>query len=230
MFTEITDHEERAKALLISQYQQKPRIEAIVGAHATEIQALESVLVDLNTDRSVDTAEGAILDRLGVIVGQTRAPGQSDADYRILIKSKIGQNISQGEPERLIEVYKTLLGAGLVHLGEIFPAGVMLGSDVMAADQAARDVLFGVMEKVAPAAVRLDYLCEFDPVEPFAFDGSPTGLGFGDDLAPAVGGKLGDCFENQSEIFAFDEGGSPTDGGFGDHADVLAGGIFDPAA
>lgn len=229
MFNEILDHEDRAKAALVSQYQDKPVLADVIGAHASEVQAAETMLVQLNVERSVDSATGAILDRLGAIVGLTREPGQSDADYRLLIKSQIGKNVSQGEPERLIEVFRTLVSAGLVHLGELFPAEVQLSADVSLGTEANRNMLFQVMDKVAPAGVRIGYLCEFDPVEPFAFDGG-SGLGFGDDLDPLVGGKLGDCFEDTNALFAFDGGGSPTDEGFGDNTDVLAGGAFDPAA
>lgn len=226
MITEILTHVEDAKARLIEQYKRKPKLAALVEAFNQEWQVLESVGKDLNEKRSVDLATGAVLDRVGAIVGQTRGPGQSDDDYRILIKSKISQNVSQGEPERLIEIFQTLKAVTLVILEERFPAAVAIESDATFVDQDEVNLLIEIIERTAAAAVRVEDLILFDSTEAFAFAGSLPGLGFSSDTNPSLGGKLATLW-NYKLPFAF-AGDNPSNRGFGSVKDPLVGGVFLP--
>lgn len=224
MITEILDHVDQAKARLIQQYKNKPRIGAIIEAFIEEIQEIESMFKDLNLNRSLETATGNTLDRLGDIVGVARSPGQSDSEYRISIKAKISQNISQGEPERLISTFQLLKGAALVLLQENYPAAIHIGTPVPIADQDEANMLMEIMERTAAAGVRIEGLISFDPGEPFAFDGALPGFGFGDDTNPLAGGKLAFLWEPTID-FAFD-GDDPNAGGFGHIQDSLVGGVL----
>lgn len=224
MITEILTHVADAKRRLIQQYKGKPIIATLITAFVQEFQNLETVGKDLNEDRSVDTATGTNLDRLGAIVGQPRESGQSDADYRIRIKSKISQNISQGEPERLIEVFKTLKAPTLTILEEHFPAAVAIESDATFADQDEANLIIDILERTAAAAVRVDEVVVFDPTEAFAFAGALSGFGFGTTADPLVGGKLATLW-NYKLPFAF-AGDNPQNDGFGSIHDPLVGGVF----
>lgn len=225
MINEILTHVEDAKNRLLEQYKGKPALASLLGAIVQEWQEIETVCKDLNDDRSVDTALGAILDRVGAIVGQAREPGQSDEDYRILIKSKIGQNISQGEPERIIETFKVLKQASIVLLMEFFPGGVGVQGDVTFADQTEINKIYQILERVAAAGVRIESIDCFDSWDgSFAFEGVLPGLGFGEELDPLVGGVWA---EHKPYLidFAF-EGDNPNYLGFGDTGDVLVGGAL----
>lgn len=224
MITEILTHIQDAKKRLIQQYKGKPNTESLLEAFVQEFQNLESLGKQLNEMRSVNTATGNTLDRLGSVVGQRRLPGQSDDDYRVLVKSKISQNVSQGEPERLIEVYKTLNTTTLVILEENFPASVSFESDHVFADQAEVNMLLEILEKTAAAAVRIEFLVQFDTGEPFAFAGTLSGLGFGTTADAAVGGKLSKVW-SYLQPFSF-AGDNPRDRGFGSIRDPLVGGGF----
>lgn len=224
MIQEITNHIQDAKRRLAEQYKGKPNIAALIESLLVGFQGLETTAKDLNEDRSIDTAQGELLDLLGTIVGLERAPGQSDTDYRVQLKSKISQNISQGEPERLIDVYKTLVMASFVYLSEHYPGGFGLGSsyDPVTNDQVNR--LFRLIEGIAPAGVRMESITVFDETEPFAFDGAISGLGFGTETDPGLGGLFATLYTPYRE-FAFAGDDSAGDG-FGTIHDPLLGGNF----
>lgn len=223
--TPIVDHVAQAVARLIEQYKKKPDLEGMVGAFTAPFQALEDTFQDLETDRSLETSVGVQLDRLGTIVGIARATNETDDEYRISIKTKIVENISQGEPERLITVYRLLVGASLVYLSELYPGGIGLMSDVDLADQDFINLLFKRIDRIAAAGVRIDYLGSFDPDEPFAMAGTLPGEGFGTDTDPLIGGKFATLYLDMSEEFAF-AGNSLNAGGFGTILDPLVGGVF----
>jgi len=225
VINEILTHVEDAKNRLLEQYKGKPGISSLLGAIVQEWQEIETVCKDLNDNRSVDSAVGVILDRVGAIVGQEREPGQADEDYRILIKSKIGQNISQGEPERIIETFKVLKQASIVLLSELFPAAVGVQGDVTFADQGEVNKIYQILERVAAAGVRIESIDIFDSWEDsFAFEGALPGLGFGDELDPLLGGVWAEHVPYLID-FAFD-GDNPNYLGFGDTGDVLVGGAL----
>lgn len=224
MISIISDHIAAAKRRLIQQYKGRPNFGAVVEASVQEWQVIEDAGHLLNTNRSIDSSTGVQLDLIGVIVGLTREPGQSNDDYRVLLKSRISQNVSQGEPERLIDIFKVLSMANLVLFEELFPAAVGFGSEVSFPDQGAVNALFENLEKTGAAGVRVDRIVSFDPTEAFAFAGNLPGLGFGTLADAGVGGKLAHLNEAVYP-FAF-AGDNPNYRGFGTLHDVLVGGSF----
>lgn len=225
MATEITNHVELAWNRLIQQYKQSQSLKDLIEALVNPIQGLETVFQDLSDGRTIEVATGTLLDRLGDIVGIDRVVGQDDDAYRLAIKTKVVENVSQGEPERLISVYKILLSASLVHLCECFPAAVGMMSDVDISTQDEIDNLFAKIKRIAPAGVRIDYLGSFDETEPFAMAGDLIGAGFGSTADALAGGKFATLYIDKSMDFAFD-GNSQTTAGFGTLEDPLVGGIF----
>jgi len=223
--TPISNHVQQAVDRLIQQYKEKPDLESLLSAFVIPVQDVEDVFQDLMFDRALDNAVGDLLDRLGVIIGIAREPGQSDADYRISLQTKIVENISQGEPERLITVYRVLVGATLVHLSENYPGGVGLMSEIDLTDQDFINLLFRRIDNIAAAGVRIEYLGSFDDAEPFAMAGLLAGKGFGSDSDPLAGGKFATIYINKNFEFSMD-GTLPGGGGFGSVIDPLVGGCF----
>lgn len=221
----ITDHIERAKLRLLEQYKRKPNLAAFIESILGPIQDIENVLGDLETDRWLDTAVGAQLDQLGTIIGIARVTGQSDDDYRVALKSKIVENTSQGEPERVIAIYQILVGAALVFLDDGAFANVGLMSEVDLSDQDMINLIYRRVEQVIAAGVRLDYIGSFDETEPFAFAGSLVGKGFGSLTDAGAGGKMAIIYINKNKKFSF-AGTAINDGGFGSLEDPLVGGVM----
>jgi hypothetical protein len=224
MIQQITNHIEAAKKRLLEQYKGKARMEGLIHALVTPIQPIEDSFFQLLNDRYLETSVGFQLDRLGDIVGIAR-DGLNDDQYRLRIKARIFVNVSNGEPETLILVYKLLTLSNLVILEELFPAAVGLmcdGPDIPDPE----DVQFiaDLMEAASLAGVRVDFLGVFDEANPFAFDGVvlPLGDGFGDTGNPATGGLFGKLYDFGME-FAF-AGDDPKPEGFGTTVDPLVGG------
>lgn len=227
--TPITTHVVDALNRLLEQYKDKERIRAIVSSKTEQDQVLENTLHDLNNFRSIDTAVGVQLDGLGDILGIDRG-GLNDEDYRARLKIKIVQNLSNGEPDRLITVYAFLTGATQIQYAEHYPAGVALMANAPV-PPGQETLIYREIQKIAPAGVRVDYIGEYDPDDAFAFEGTtgpldtPGADGFGDLTDLGVGGMLGKQHVPIEIGFVF-EGGSPQNLGFGDLRDPYYGGLF----
>lgn len=105
----VTDHVERAVGRLFEQFNGKPNLEAIVSAFAEQAQEVEDALWQLVTLRTVETATGDQMDRIGEIVGQGRE-GKGDDEYRLLLKARIKINVSSGTAEDILGVMSAVLG------------------------------------------------------------------------------------------------------------------------
>ena len=225
----ISTHIEDALLRLLEQYKDKEKLEGTITAIVQQFQDLEDTTFSLVVGRELATAVGVQLDLLGTIVDLDRVSGQSDARYRTLLYVKIGQNTSQGAPEKLISVYKLLTGADIVFYQNLTHASVLLGVDRnIDPNDDPDDVAFvyNNLENVAAGGVRIDYLTCFSPNDDsFAFAGTnpnAVGLGFGNTLNPSDGGKLAKI-HRLIKPFAF-AGLSVNRGGFGSVRGPLTGG------
>lgn len=220
----ISDHVQRALARLVEQYKEKEDVEGLISALSGEWQNLEDVFQSMFLEQYVDTAVGEQLDRFGVIVVLDRN-GFDDEFYRILLKVKIGENVSNGEPASIINNFKLLTQATLVHYQNLGNAEILLGTDNDIDDDLV-DFFFTNMQRIVMAGVRINNIVIFDPNDPFSFDGQgPIGLGFSSLAAPLTGGKFAFLERRNQPQFAFD-GDDSLGGGFGTIIDPIAGGIF----
>ncbi len=178
MINQITDHAAQAKARLLFQYQGKANIEALLDSlGGQQIQDLENILFDINTRLDIDNSVGVQLNNIGLIVGQPRN-GQDDITYRLFLKAKSGVNVSEGDVERVLSVWKIITGGTVIQVIDVYPAGVELSSDVPVPDALASDA-FALMQDVVSAGVRVTSSI-ISPEDAFGFDGSVGTLGFDD--------------------------------------------------
>lgn len=220
----INDHVAKALERTITQYKGKPRFESFVTAFASQVQGIEDATFGMIDARTLALGVGRQLDNLGGIVGIDR--GSFDDDfYRILLYVKIGQNTSQGGPAKVINIFKLLTEATLVHYINLNTASVMLGTNVgITAEQI--PFVYRNMELVIAGGVRIDHIVCFDPAEPFAFAGPNTsapGLGWSD-ITGVSGGKFAILHRNKVP-FAF-AGNDADSRGWGSLLDPVAGGVF----
>lgn len=190
----ITTHVQDAINRLWEQFKGIASIEALISAFTQDIQVLEDSFDDLVTDRFIETAIGVQLDLLGDIVGQLR-DDLDDVAYRLRIKIRIIQNLSEGEPERVIQVYKFLLNASTVFYGELYPAAIYLvGAGSIPPGQEA--MVKENIERILPATVVLEFFAHADFERPFKFAGiQPIGRGFGSIYDATVGGKFASLYQ-----------------------------------
>ncbi len=219
-----TQHVTDALDRLIEQYKESSNVRKMLQSLVPQVQDLEDVVHDLFTSRTLTASEGAQLDKLGELVGQDRE-GFDDDFYRILITARIGINVSNGEYEKVLDVFKLLTQSALVHLQEWYPAGYGVTAD-NEVDNDLMKFIANLMKLVDPAGVRLEGIMCFNGDEAFAFAGGPgNAKGFGDDTDPLEGGEFG-FLHDLSVPFAFD--GDDTEAlGFGDTQDPIAGGAFE---
>jgi len=187
--TPITTHVADAKARLVEQYKRKPNIDGILQSFVQQYQDMEDVINDMFFSRFVNNAVGRQLDLFGTIVDLDRQ-GFDDTFYRILLNAKIGQNISSGDPERVISTLVLLTGASQVMYQNLNNATVGLAINTTIPANLV-DLIFATMQSVVMAGIRIDFIVSYDATEPFSFDGiGPIGLGFSSLAAPTTGGKF----------------------------------------
>lgn len=176
----ITTHNQDAKNRLLEQYKKEPGIEGLIESYfGNQIQDLEDVL-QLFFDRlNIDISEGVQLNGIGKIVNQDRL-GLTDEIYRLFLKGRIGANVSEGDIERLIGVWKTITQANIVKLEEIFPAEVNLATDI-ALPENLIDIAFALIQNVSGAGIGVG-ITTFLPEDAFSFEGADPAItkGFGE--------------------------------------------------
>lgn len=222
----ITDHEAQAFARFMEQWKNKTNMERVVRALIGGYPEMETAGFDLlDKTLNIDNAEGEQLDVIGIIVGQQRL-GFDDAFYRILLRVRIGINVSEGEPARIISTAKILTNADFVHYMNLRNGEIAIGTDGII-DVVTKDFLLSNLQKVLMGGVRLDYVATYEKDEAFAFIGNnatAAAKGFGSTTDALAGGKLGTINVIKNK-FSFD-GNATGDGGFGSVFDPLIGGVF----
>jgi hypothetical protein len=221
MTDKIITHIDDALLRIIEQYKCSESMKAIVKALTEQVQIIEDESFGLFSRLDLANATGVLLDQYGTIIGLDRN-GLDDDTYRLFLFAKIGQNTSNGEPERVIDNYKLLSGSSTVHLQEYFPAGLGLSGDGDFNSASLLDV-YEVIQSIVAAGVRIDSITSFDSDCYFVFDGDLNGEGFSD-VSQVDGGCLAELL-SVSKDFAF-FGGGQSSGGFGDLNDSIIGGTL----
>lgn len=94
---------------LLQQFQEKQRIEDFLSALLDHVQEIEDAAWDLYIARTLDNAEGALLDQLGAKAGEDRR-GRTDDQYRRFIGVRILSNRSDGQIEQLYAIVRQIFG------------------------------------------------------------------------------------------------------------------------
>lgn len=161
----VEDHCEEGKALLISQFRDKPRIEGVLCALLDGVQDLHNAIWQVLTERGIDSATGFQLLQLGTIVGLPNT-GWGDETYRTLLRAQVLTLRSKGRWQDIAKILAALgITLTLTHFDEPGMAAmrVTLG-EPMDGDVTAEDV-FNFIVRAKPAGVR--FVLEF-PVEELA--------------------------------------------------------------
>jgi hypothetical protein len=191
MTNKIDTHIAEAKKRLLHQYRHSARISALIEIlFGRPVQDLEDASWQLYDRLDIEKAQGAQLDNIGNIVGLSRI-GWNDVLYRLLLKAKIGKNVSKGTFEDVISVWQLLAQAGRIQVVEIYPAQIDLYSDTPI-DGEISGFVRKLMQGVVAAGVRVDFLAIiFSTTNAFGFESDDeTVNGFGDHNDTDLGGEL----------------------------------------
>lgn len=93
-----------------------------------QIQSLENAIRTMYYKLNIDAMEGEGLDQIGTLVNQARL-GHNDTFYRLMLKVKIGINVSTGGIEEILTLWKLIAGTANVALRESFPGKIKLETD-----------------------------------------------------------------------------------------------------
>ena len=174
LVSKIDTHVADGLTRLLHQYQDTPRVQALVATLVAEAQSLEDALFALDAGRQWANAEGAQLDGLGEIVGMPRN-GAGDDAYRGLIAAAVARNNSDGTSAALVRSVAAAFGAtavfskgansiGASGVGSVVAFGV--GSPTTNPDYYGQ--IETILANTLAASVSLMYLTTFDAGGTFA--------------------------------------------------------------
>lgn len=159
----ITNVFERTLSLLASQFRDNKldggltNLQKIVKIISDQAQSIENTNWQLKTERWLSTAIGQQLDEIGIILGLTRNPGESDEDYRERLQFQIFINVSKGTPEEIIRVITFLTNASYIWYHEINPAAYQLETNGLKFPSPPND-LNVALKRVSPAGVQYPFI------------------------------------------------------------------------
>lgn len=119
------DYQTIAVSRLSSQFNNSPKLKALISAIVAPLGVLETSADELIANRWIDTAIGKQLDGCGLIVGELRG-GRNDTDFRTAIKFRIFVNTSAGTPFDVMQGLKILTFPTDMQYQEQYPATVLL--------------------------------------------------------------------------------------------------------
>ena len=182
----MKDYATEAIARLTGQFQNSPKLKALMAAIVGPLHDIEIAADAVRADRWIDTAVGAQLDGCGQIVGELRR-GRADTAYRKAIKFRVFVNISKGTPTDLIRGLKFLTDPTDCQYLEAKPATILLFTNGYFV---AQDIQAS-MQDLAPAGVAdVPVVVSFADI-PFRFSKEPP---------------LGELFVNEGADYLTAEG------------------------
>lgn len=183
------DYVEKALSRLTSQFEESPKLRALLAAAVGALQAIEADTEALRVERWIDSAEGVQLDGCGYLVGELRQ-GRDDPAYRKAIAFRIFANVSEGTPRDLMRGLQLLSEPDDTQYLEAYPATAILFTDGTNVENGIQETI----QSLAPAAIHdVPVLVSYGE-EPFRFSRQlPPGELFvngGDDYLTANGSDL----------------------------------------
>jgi hypothetical protein len=140
-------------ALMLSTFQNKPRMTNFVLSFAEQSEDLEVMFRQLLEERSLDTSSGVQLDAIGTIIGEARL-GRDDAEYLLALRIRIAINSSSGTVRDIIEVTRLVLAQPDIDIivNRVAPAVISM----YVGTEDTLDELRAILEQTIAAGVRLE--------------------------------------------------------------------------
>lgn len=109
------DHRGEAESRLLAQFDDAPKLHALVRALVGPLQTLEQAAFEVLEAFELGGAAGAQLDVVGGLVGESRQ-GRSDIAYRAYVQARILANSSDGAAGSIYGIARALLGEDVLSL------------------------------------------------------------------------------------------------------------------
>jgi len=166
----IEDVLQRPLSRLPMQFRDKEGIEDLLSIFVEELFELQDVFSDINGTLDLDVVEEYWLDRIGIILNESRS-GDDDETYRKRLQMKVFFNKSEGTEEFVTEAIKFLTGGENVKLTDAGFANLTAVTDGSNLDQEAVDDL----KRLLAATVILTLEATFDGTLFVTVDPDPFG-------------------------------------------------------
>lgn len=139
----------RVSPLVLSQYFEKPRIQSILQAAASQEDRAEADGLAIRSGFVLSQAAGVQLDTIGALYKEPRT-GRTDEAYRLVIQAKAATAIN-GNPEEILKFLTQILGyAGSRYIPD-YPAGFRIAVGGTSSTLAELDDL---IRELSPAGVQ----------------------------------------------------------------------------
>lgn len=182
----VSNRVERAKSLLLSQFHDKPNINALVDALVSELQELENVLNNLQTVHTLEGAYGKWIDLIGEELDVSRG-NYNDNDYKTAIKIAMAKQTASASVDDILRIVSLITGDSSAQLNNNSHYLLELWSYLFCVS----DSYDGLdnLGKLFPLNTRIR-IVKHD-VKPFGFGVSGRGFGVGATLNSLVYAKAG---------------------------------------
>lgn len=168
-------------ALLAAQFQEslsdggRTNFQKFLAAMVQPCYDINTVELELYNERWLATSVGVQLDKIGIILGLARQPGQSDADYREQLYFQVFINKSTGTPEEVIFALKFLTKANRIIYFEPYPAFYQMQTDGLPANfSLPPDEIVTAIQAMNPAGVQYTPITWYYLLDKgFGFSGDP---------------------------------------------------------
>lgn len=161
----------KAIARLTDLYRTKRNVRALVETLAERFAAEDLVDYELYQAQWISTANGALLDAVGELVGEPRL-GRSDELYRLWIQARIRINRTQGTIPDSYHLIRLVTGPGVeITYTPLYPAAYTIelnGTDVDPTE------LYKLLDAVRPAGVQMNLTVNADRTKLFTFSDTDT--------------------------------------------------------
>lgn len=181
------DYAAIAQQRLTGEFQDSPKLKALVAAMVGPLTDIETESEALRTERWIDTAIGVQLDGCGAIVGEARL-GRTDDEYRRAIKYRVFVNTSTGTPRDVIYGLRYLTQPTDCQYLEAYPATAILFTDGYFVPEDIKSQ----MQDLAPVAISDVPVCVTFAGRPLRFSSMPmpSELFVNDDYLTVQGSDL----------------------------------------
>ena len=193
MVTKKTDYLSPSKEKMLSQFKDKPNIEAVIDVLSKQSEDMDCAIVQVFDARDLSTATDAQLDVIGREVGEVRGE-LADEVYRALIRARILVNTSNGTFPTLVRIVGAVYDGDYTTVEVRFdPVGgtIKLYTDSVVPNNIPVERVVALLCEATAAGVDLQYDYPTSELNSFRFDGPTTAGGFGTVSDLSAGGQLG---------------------------------------
>jgi len=171
---ENTQHVEEGLVLLLEQYKNKEKLEALLTAFLAPFQDLETLSFDIYNNFLLDNAVGEQLDFLGATVKEGRRERNDDV-YRLYIKARIAVNRSNGRVPELLNILRIVSADSDTYWLRELPRASMILHVQQQTTNAQAIIFDDLIRQAKSAGVNLQTTWSLQtPSNRFKFSGTPN--------------------------------------------------------